>query len=129
MTFVGVLEAVGKDFTKGLSWAVEYAVPVAKLVALLFPQLQPETLGAVAALTLIQNAVLLVEQEYAAMGVQSGTGAQKLAAVVLLANGAVTSLLATAGITVSQAYVESLVSAVVSILNVQQMPASVAATS
>jgi hypothetical protein len=28
MAFVGVLEAVGKDFAKGLKWAVQYAVPV-----------------------------------------------------------------------------------------------------
>ncbi len=33
MTFVGVLEAIGKEFAKGLKWAAEYAVPVERLVA------------------------------------------------------------------------------------------------
>jgi hypothetical protein len=28
MSFLAVLEEVGKDFEKGLVWAVEYAVPV-----------------------------------------------------------------------------------------------------
>lgn len=124
MTFVGVLEAIGKGFAKGLRWAVAYSVPVERLLVLLFPQLQPEAVAGVAALTLIQNAVLVVEQQYAAMGAQSGTGAQKLAEVILLSGAAVTALLATAGITVTEEYVESLVSAVVSILNVQQMPVS-----
>jgi hypothetical protein len=127
MSFIGVLEAVGKGFEKGLKWALTYAVPVEKLVGLLFPAALPAMTAAVDATTLIQNAVLLVEQKYAASGTQSGTGAQKLAEVVLLTQGAVTSLLAQAGVTASSSYLESLVSAVVSILNVQQMPSSTAA--
>jgi hypothetical protein len=68
---------------------------------------------------LIQNAVLLVEQKYAASGAQTGTGAQKLAEVLTLVESAVTSLLKSAGIAASTAYVSNLVSAVVAILNVQ----------
>jgi hypothetical protein len=79
------------------------------------------------ATTLIQNAVLLVEQKYAAAGLQSGTGAQKLAEVLLLAGQTVPSLLTRAGIVADSAYVASLVSAVVAILNVQSMPAAHAA--
>jgi hypothetical protein len=124
MSFIGVLEAVGKGFTKGLKWAVEYAVPVEKLVGLLFPEAQPAVTAVVDATVLIQNAVLLVEQKYAASGVQSGTGAQKLAEVVLLTGNAVTALLAKAGVTATASYIENLVTAVVSILNVQQMPAT-----
>ena len=126
MSFIGVLEAIGKDFAKGLTWAVQYALPVEKLVGLLFPAAAPAATAIADATTLIQNAVLLVEQKYAASGVQSGTGAQKLAEVITLAGSAVTSLLAEAGVTASSTYVESLVSAVVAILNVQ--PAPVAAT-
>jgi len=126
MSFIGVLEAVGKGFEKGLKWALTYAVPVEKLVALLFPAALPAVTGAVDATTLIQNAVLLVEQKFAASGTQSGTGAQKLAEVVLLTQGAVTSLLEKAGVTVSASYLENLVTAVVSILNVQQMPSNAA---
>jgi hypothetical protein len=102
MSFIGVLDAVGKGFAKGLKWAVGYAVPVERLIGL----------------------VLLVEQKYAASGAQSGTGAQKLAEVVLLTEKAVTSLLEKAGVTANSSYLQNLVTAVVAILNVQQMPAN-----
>ena len=127
MTFTGVLSAIGKDFEKGLAWAVKYAVPVEKLVALVFPAAAPAATVLADATTLIQNAVLEVEQKYAAAGVQSGTGTQKLAEVMTLAGAAVTSLLTQAGVESSTAYVQSLVSAVVAILNVQAMPATAAA--
>jgi len=127
MSFIGVLEAIGKDFAKGLKWAVQYALPVEKLVALLFPAAAPAVNAIADATTLIQNAVLLVEQKYAASGVQNGTGAQKLAEVMTLAGDAVTSLLTQAGITATATYVESLVSAVVAILNVQPAPAAATA--
>lgn len=129
MSFIGVLESVGKGFEKGLKWALTYAVPAEKLVALLFPEALPAVTAAVDATTLIQNAVLLVEQKFAASGAQSGTGAQKLAEVVLLTQSAVTSLLEKAGVTVSASYLENLVTAVVSILNVQQMPTGTATAS
>ncbi len=119
MTFVGVLEAAGKDFEKGLKFAVTYALPIGKLVGLLFPAAAPIAAEAADAVGLIQTAVLLVEQKYAAAGVQSGTGSQKLSDVLLLAGDAVTGLLAKAGITASAPYIAKLVSAVVAILNVQ----------
>lgn len=122
MTFTGVLEAIGKGFEKGLTWAVEYAVPVERLVALLFPAAGPAVTELADATTLIQNAVLLVEQKYAAAGMQSRTGAQKLAEVLLLTGQAVAGLLTQSGIVPSSGYVGSLVSAVVAILNVQSMP-------
>lgn len=127
MSFLAVLEEVGKDFEKGLVWAVEYAVPVEKLVGLLFPQAAPAINAVADATTLIQGAVLLVEQKYAASGAQHGTGTQKLAEVMELAGGAVVSLLQQAGILATTGYVESLVSAVVGVLNVQAMPAANAA--
>jgi hypothetical protein len=126
MSFIGVLEAIGKDFIKGLGFALKYAVPVEKLVALLFPAAAPVVTAVADATSLIQNAVLLVEQKFAASGVQSGTGAQKLAEVLTLAESAVTSLLSSAGITVTTSYVTSLVNAVVAILNAQPTSASTA---
>jgi hypothetical protein len=122
VTFSGVLEAIGKGFEKGLKWAVNYAIPVEKLVALLFPAAAPVAIGIADATSLVQNAVLLVEQKYAAAGVQSGTGAQKLAEVILLVEPTVAQLLTQAGIAASTSYIQSLVSAVVAILNVQTMP-------
>jgi hypothetical protein len=124
MTFTGVLTAIGKGFEKGLQWAVAYAVPVEKLVGALFPAAAPLTTGIADATSLVQTGVLLVEQKYAAAGIQSGTGAQKLAEVTLLAGPAITQLLTQAGVAVSTSYVQSLVSAVVAILNVQPMPAT-----
>ena len=122
MTFTSILTAIGKDFAKGLAWAVKYAVPVEKLVALLFPAATPAATTLACATTLIQNAVLEVEQKYAASGAQSGTGAQKLAEVLTLAGSAVTTLLTQANVDASPDYVQSLISAVVAILNVQTMP-------
>jgi hypothetical protein len=126
MSFIGVLETIGKDFAKGLKFAVTYAIPVEKLVALLFPASVPVIAALTDATTLIQSAVLLVEQKYAAAGAQSGTGEEKLAEVLLLAGDAVMSLLEKAGIAASAEYLAKLVSAVVAILNVQ--PAVVAAS-
>ncbi len=94
MSFVSVLETIGKGFVKGLKWAVEYAIPVEKLVGLLFPAAAPVANELADATSLIQTAVLLVEQKYAASGVQSGTGAQKLAEVMLLTEQSVMALLA-----------------------------------
>ena len=127
MTFTGVLEAIGKGFERGLQWAVTYEIPVEKLVGLLFPAVAPELTVLADATGLIQNAVIEVEQKYAAAGVQSGTGTQKLATVMTLVGPVITSLLAQGGITeASTPYVQSLVSAVVAILNVQAMPAAAA---
>lgn len=122
MSFIGVLETIGKDFVKGLGWASKYAVPAEKLTALLFPSIAPEMTAAASATTLIQNAVLIVEQKYAATGNAKGTGAQKLAEVMLLAGDAVTSLLNQAGIHADTDYIKSVISAVVGILNVQAQP-------
>ncbi len=122
MSFVSVLETIGKGFAKGLKWAAEYAVPVEKLVGLLFPAAAPAADGVADATSLIQSAVMLVEQKYAASGVQNGTGTQKLSEVMLLTEQAVTALLAKAGITADSAYIANIVSAVVGILNVQVAP-------
>ncbi len=124
MAFLGVLQVIGKDFAKGLNWALQYAVPAEKLAALLFPAEAPAIAAVEGATTLIQNAVILVEQKYAASGVQNGTGAQKLAEVLSVAGGAVTQLLASAGITSTPDYVSSVISAVVAILNVQPSAAA-----
>jgi hypothetical protein len=110
MSFVSVMETIGKGFAKGLKWAVEYAVPVERLVGLLFPVAAPIANEVADATSLIQTAVLLVEQKYAASGAQSGTGAQKLAEVLLLTEQSVTALLAKAGITADSTYIANVVS-------------------
>ena len=103
-------------------------MPVPKrLVGMLFPAAGPVTAELADATGLIQTAVLAVEQKYAASGVQSGTGAEKLSEVLLLAANAVTALLAKAGVTASSDYVAKLVNAVVAILNVQPAGSAAAA--
>lgn len=124
MTFTGILESIGKGFARGLQWAVTYAILAEKLVALLFPAAAPAVTGLADATSLVQSAVLIVEQKFAAAGTQSGTGPQKLAEVMQLIEPIVAKLLTSAGIAASTAYIESLVSAVVAILNVQTMPAT-----
>jgi hypothetical protein len=128
MSFVSVLETIGKGFEKGLKWAVEYSIPVERLAGLLFPAAAPVANEVADATSLIQNAVLLVEQKYAASGVQSGSGTQKLAEVMLLTEQAVSALLSKAGIVSNTAFIQSIVSAVVAILNVQRVQAPAAAT-
>jgi hypothetical protein len=122
MSFVSFLEAAGKDFAKGLSFAVKFALPVETLAKLLFPQFAPAITAGVDAATLIQNAVVLVEQKFTAAGVQTGTGSQKLAEVLAVAEGAVTSILAQYGVHGDTTYVTNLVNAVVALLNVQAAP-------
>lgn len=118
MSFMSAMETIGKGFAKGLKWALEYAVPVEKLVGLLFPAAAPVANEVADATSLIQTAVLLVEQKYAASGEESGTGAQKLGEVLLLTEQSVTTLLAKAGITADSNFIENVISAVVAILNV-----------
>lgn len=124
VSFIGVLDAIGKGFAKGLGWAVEYAVPVERLVALLFPSIAPEASTLANATALIQTAVLEVEQKYAAAGKQSGSGSQKLGDVLLMVQPVVQQLLQQAGINAQTGYIESLVNAVVAILNVQTAPST-----
>lgn len=119
---IGFLEAIGKDFMKGLGFALKYIIPIGSLVTLIFPPAAAVVPEVAAAATLIQNAVLLVEQKYAASGVQNGTGAQKSAEVLTLTEAAVVSLLKQAGITADTSYIQKLINAVVAILNVQTAP-------
>jgi hypothetical protein len=121
--FVGFLESIGKLFEKGLAFAVQYGVPVEKLIALLFPAAGPAMTGVATATSLIQTAVISVEQKYAAAGVQNGTGTQKAAEVLTLTEQAVIALLKQDGITADTSYVQSIISAVVGILNVHTVPA------
>ena len=106
---------------------IKYAPPVARLAELIFPQFAPQiaagTSVALDATTLIQNAVLMVEQKYAASGVATGTGPQKSAEVLTLVGQAVTSLLSSAGVTgATPAYIQGLITAIVGVLNVTAAP-------
>ena len=124
--FVTVMETVAKDAAKGLTEAVKYLPGAAQLVALIYPPSAPVDALVVSSVDLVQNAVVVVEQKYAASGVATGTGAQKLAEVLALAGPAVTALLSKAGIEADAAYIANLVNAVVAILNFQTVSAPAA---
>lgn len=128
-----------KDFENFMSWIgkaekvvyadiVKYAPPVAKLAEMLFPAqavaIADGESAALDATTLIQNAVLMVEQKYAASAAATGTGTQKSAEVLTLTSAAVSSLLAQDGHTASATFIQNIVSAVVAVLNVTAAPAT-----
>lgn len=131
--FTTIMAWIGKEEKVVYADIIKYAPPVAKIAELIFPQFATEiaagTSTALDATTLIQNAVLMVEQKYAASGAATGTGVQKSAEVLTLAGTAVTQLLTSAGVTApTTAYIQSIVTAVVSILNVQQITVPTVAT-
>ena len=129
--FVSIMKWIGKEEKVVYADIIKYAPPVAKLAELLFPaEAAAIAAGESAALdvtNLIQNAVLMVEQKYAASGVATGTGVQKAAEVLTLAGQAVTSLLSKLGITATSDYINGLISSVVGVLNVQQVSIPTAA--
>lgn len=120
--FVTIFTWIEKEEKVIYADIIKYAPPVAKLAELLFPgeaaAIAAGTSAALDVTTLIQNAVLMVEQKYAASGVAAGTGTQKASEVLTLAGAAVTQLLAQLGITATADYINSLISAVVGVLNV-----------
>jgi hypothetical protein len=117
--FVSVMEQIGEDFEKGLTFSVKYLPKAAALAALIFPPSAAVDAEVVTGTQLIQNAVTVVEQKYAASKATLGTGPQKLAEVMTLTQAAVTALLAKAGIEADSSYIANIVNAVVAILNVQ----------
>jgi hypothetical protein len=131
--FVSVLEAIGHDFEVVLTDAVKYLPLAEQMAKYLFPPAVAPLQVSIDVADLLQNTVALAEQKYAAAGKQSGTGAQKLATALTVAQAAVTTMLsdatvtkelAAAGITVNADYISNLVNAVVAILNVQAIPAA-----
>ncbi len=118
MSFLSFLKAVGKDFKKGIDfllynpWA-QAAEGVAFNVAL------P---GLGAAFNVTKTAVILAEQKWAALGKQDGTGVQKLADVLQIAEPLIAQALHDAGRDSSTAAVTNYINAVVSVLNVAPAP-------
>lgn len=117
--FVTVMEKIGAEAKTILADVVKFLPAGASLASIIFPKETAVIGEVVTATSLIQNAVAVVEQKYAASGVATGTGVQKLAEVLTLTQAAVTDLLNKAGIAADASYVTKIVDAVVAILNVQ----------
>jgi hypothetical protein len=118
--FVSWLEHVGRDFKQGLDVALPFAATAGKVaVAIFAPELGPVFNSTV-------SAIVTAEQSAAAIGQQSGTGAQKLSAVATLMGPLIKQALVDAGKTADDAAVQKYITAVVTILNSLPAPAAVA---
>jgi|ERR1035438_1826510 hypothetical protein len=106
MSFKSFLQKVGEDFLKALPWLEK-----AGAVATIFDP----ALGTLFNSTL--TIVSTVEQKYAALGKQSGTGAQKLADVIQIGEPIIAQGLKLAGKSSSTADVTNYINAVVAVAN------------
>jgi len=122
--FLTVMQAIGKDAKIVFTEVTKYLPEAATLAKLLFPAQSAGMVGVVNAVGLIQQAVAVIEQKYAALGAATGTGAQKLAEALAIVSPTVTQLLAAEGVPVDAGYIQKVVNAVVAILNVQMTAVS-----
>jgi hypothetical protein len=111
MSFKSFLTAVGEDFTKALPWLQKGGA----VMAVLDP-----SLGALFNTTV--NIVATVEQKYAALGKQSGTGTAKLADALLIGEPVIAQGLKLAGKSSTTADVTNYISSVVTVLNATPAP-------
>lgn len=138
---ISILEKIAHDAVSIseylLTDAVKYLPLAETLASFIFPPAVAPLAEANAAADLLQKAVAAAEIQLASAGVKGDVGPQKLATVLTIVTGAVTTLLSTsaitaglarAGITVSTTYITSLVNAVVSFLNVQGVVSTTATT-
>lgn len=117
--FIGFLEAVGRDFKKGLDAILPWAAGAGEVAVKLFaPSLGPLFNSTV-------SAVVLAEQKAAALGKQTGSGAQKLADVLQLMEPVIAQSLADAGKDSSTAAVVAYINSVVAVLNAAPAPVPV----
>lgn len=111
MSFKSALQKIGEDFKKGLDVILPWAETAGKVaVSIYAPALGPlfnQTVCAVA----------LVEQKFAALGKQAGTGASKLADVLQIAGPLIKQGLADAGKDSDDAAVQGYINGVVAVLN------------
>jgi hypothetical protein len=122
--FVSVMETIGNDVKAVWSDVVKYLPAAAKLAELIFPAETAVIGSAINSVDLIQQAVVTVEQKFAAAGNPTGTGTQKLAQVLSIVSPTVTQLLSSEKVPVDSAYITDIVNAVVAILNVQASAAT-----
>ena len=115
------LEAVGKDFKKGLDAILPYAETAGETAVSIFaPSLGPMFNSTV-------NAVVLAEQNAAAISKQSGSGVSKLASVVTLMGSLIKQGLTDAGKAADDTAVQNYVNSVVTILNSVPAPGTASA--
>jgi hypothetical protein len=109
--FVSFLEAIGRDIKKELPWVAKVAEVG---VAGFFPAASP-------LFNQIANECITAEQNFAAIGQQSGTGPQKAAAVTQVAGNLIQQFLTESG---SKLTVAQYIDTVVNMLNITPPPAA-----
>lgn len=118
---LSVLELVAKDADKGLAVVVKFLPEASVIASVLFPSEAPAIVAGtsitITVANLIQSTVAEVEAK-AALIPAGLTGAQKSADVLQIVSQSVIASLATLKITADTAYVQSLVNAVVALLNI-----------
>ena len=119
--FISVMEQIGKDALKVLTEVEKYLPLAGTLAELFFPPEAAAIAGVVNATALIQKAVVLAEQKMAAGGQAKGSGVQKSVDVLSTVEPVVMQLLTEAKISnVDTAYIQKIIDAVVSDLNVRE---------
>lgn len=115
--FIGFLEAVGKNFKKGLDAVLPVAATMGETAVSIFaPALGPMFNQTV-------TAIVTAEQSAASIGKQQGSGPQKASSVISLMGPLIKQGLADVGHTNDDAAVQKYVDAVVTILNTTPAPA------
>jgi hypothetical protein len=114
--FVSFLETAGKDIEKIFSKDIVPYLPMAESAVSAFAPSASPMFNATA------NAVIMAEQNAAAIGQQVGSGPQKLAAVTGLIGGLIAQGLKDAGKSNTAADVTGYINSVVSILNTTPAP-------
>ena len=116
MSFISVLDKIGHDFKVTLDKVLPWAAGAGSVAVSIFdPAIAPlfqATLGVVSQ----------TEQKFAAMGQQTGTGAQKLSDVITIMGPLIQQGFIAAGQDSTPAAVEKFVNAAVAILNATPAP-------
>jgi hypothetical protein len=116
------MKAIGKDVEKVfLSPWFQTGVKIGEeVVSMAIPALSP-------AFSLTAQAILTTEANFAAVGQQTGTGAQKLASVISSSGNLIAQALKDAGVSnVTQQTVADYISAIVTLLNATPAPSAAA---
>jgi len=108
--FLTFLQKVGQDFEKGLTFVLPVAQAAAGVVAVGNP-----ALGAIINTSI--GVVLNVEQKFAAMKQQAGTGTQKAAEALTILYPAFEQIFGQYGVKIDSGMVENYIDAIVAALN------------
>lgn len=125
--FVSIIEVVGKDVVKVIAGVDKYSPDATALAISLFPQFAVEIKAGDAVLVGVADLLskTVVEIESKASAIPAGlTGAQKAAEALTIVSSSVLAALASKGITAGAGYVQSLINAVVALLEIPSVPAT-----